>query len=82
MGKNASFFFFSGKVAFGSRKVATGSGKVARSVFSSFDSYTLPENDIVNSSRTQLKGIPTSCPILAGEIQMTMPGPNALHLGK
>ena len=26
-----------------------------------------------------LKGIPTSFPILVGEIQMTMPGPNALH---
>ena len=72
MGNNASKKLWSGKVAFGSRKVAAGSGKVARSVFSSFDGYTLPEKDIVNSSKTQLKGIPTSFPILAGEIQMTI----------
>jgi hypothetical protein len=34
---------------------------------------------IVNSSKTQFKGIPASFPVLAGEIQMTMPRPNALH---
>jgi hypothetical protein len=63
---------WSRKVAFASRKVAAGSGKVVRSVFS-FDGYKLPD------SKTQFKGIPTSFPILAGEIEMTMPGPNALH---
>ena len=67
------------KVAFGSRKVAVGSGKVARAVFSFFFWLHTSRKDILNSSKTQLKGIPTSFPILAGEIQMTMPGPNALH---
>ena len=67
----------SGTVAFRSRKVAVWPGKVARSVFS-FEGYKLPEKDI-NSSKTQFKGIPTSFPILARKIQMTMPRPNALH---
>ena len=40
--------------------------------------YTCPEKDIGNTSKTQFKGIPTSFPILAAEIQITMPG-NALH---
>ena len=63
---------WSRKVAFKSRKVAAGSGKVACSGFS-FEGYKLPD------SKTQFKGIPTSFRILAGEIEMTMPGPNALH---
>ena len=68
------------KVAFGSRKVAVGSGKVARAVFSFFFFWLhTSRKDILNSSKTQLKGIPTSFPILAGEIQMTRSGPNALH---
>jgi hypothetical protein len=46
--------------------------------FFSFEGYKLPEKDI-NSSKTQFKGIPTSFPILARKIQMTMPRPNALH---
>ena len=60
---------WSRKVAFESRKVAAGSGKVARSVFS-FEGYKLPD------SKSQFKGIPTSFPLLAGEIEITMPGPN------
>jgi hypothetical protein len=35
--------------------------------------------DFANTSNAQFKGIPSSFPILAAEIQMTMPGPNALH---
>ena len=42
MGNNASKELWAGKVAFGSRIVAAGSGKVSRSIFSSFDGYTLP----------------------------------------
>ena len=67
------------KSPLGREKPPLGREKSPAPVFSSFDGYTLPEKDIVNSSKTQLKGIPTSFPILAGEIQMTMPGPNALH---
>ena len=63
---------WSRKVAFESRKVAAGSGKVARSLFS-FEGYEIPD------SKIQFKGTPTSFPIVAGEIDMTMPGPNALH---
>ena len=49
------------------------SGKVARSVFVTFEGYTLPQKEI-KCQQSELNGIPTSFPILAAEIQMTMPG--------
>ena len=54
------------------------SGKVARSVFVTFEGYTLPQKEI-KCQQSELNGIPTSFPVLAAEIQMTMPGSNTLH---